>query len=313
MIRIRNLTKKFADLYAVKNLNMDIRAGEIFGFIGPNGAGKTTSIRMLATLLEPDEGTAWIDGNCIQTQQEEVRRKIGYMPDYFGVYEGVTVWEYLDFFARAYKVSPKERNKIIDGCMELTDFTRLSSKLVSTLSKGMQQRLCLAKTLLHDPKVLILDEPASGLDPRARIEIRTLLKELSNMGKTIFLSSHILTELADVVDSIGIIEKGSIIVQGNLEEISKAISSSASSFAIIISLFQGQKIEQAKGLLENLPDVIKSEIKGDRLEIQYSGKEEEIYQIVKHLVNNDIPVTAMSREEKNLEDIFMQVTKGEVS
>lgn len=313
MIRIRNLTKKFGDLYAVKNLNMDIRAGEIFGFIGPNGAGKTTSIRMLATLLEPDEGTAWIDGNCIQTQQEEVRRKIGYMPDYFGVYEGVTVWEYLDFFARAYKVSPKERNKIIDGCMELTDFTRLSSKLVSTLSKGMQQRLCLAKTLLHDPKVLILDEPASGLDPRARIEIRTLLKELSNMGKTIFLSSHILTELADVVDSIGIIEKGSIIVQGNLEEISKAISSSASSFAIIISLFQGQKIEQAKGLLENLPDVIKSEIKGDRLEIQYSGKEEEIYQIVKHLVNNDIPVTAMSREEKNLEDIFMQVTKGEVS
>ncbi|NUM35563.1 MAG: ABC transporter ATP-binding protein [Candidatus Brocadiae bacterium] len=313
MIRIRNLTKKFGELYAVKNLNMDIGAGEIFGFIGPNGAGKTTTIRMLSTLLDPDEGTAWIDGYCIQTHQEEVRRKIGYMPDYFGVYEGVTVWEYLEFFARAYKVPAKERNKIIDGCMALTDFTKLSSKLVSTLSKGMTQRLCLAKTLLHDPKVLILDEPASGLDPRARIEIRTLLKELSRMGKTIFLSSHILTELADVVDSIGILEKGSMVVNGNLEAISKAISSSSSSFTIFLSLFQGQKKEQAKELLEKFPNILKIEIQGDRLEIQYAGKEEEIYQILKHLTNHDIPITGMSREEKNLEDIFMQLTKGEVS
>ena len=310
MIRIQNLTKKFGNLHAVENLNLEVGPGEIFGFIGPNGAGKTTTIRMLATLLEPDDGTAWIDGCCIRTQKREVRRKIGYMPDYFGVYDGVTVWEYLDFFARAYRIPARTRKSTIQDCIKLTDFEKLSDKLVSSLSKGMKQRLCLAKTLLHDPKVLILDEPASGLDPRARIEFRSLLKELAGMGKTICISSHILTELSDVVTTVGIIEKGKMVLTGSPSQISKTISAC---LPVSIAIWRPERTEEAKAILKSFPEVVDVRAQGAVLEIEYGGKEEQLHRLIKGLVDREIPVVGVSCKAKDLEEIFMAVTRGEVS
>jgi len=207
MIKTTHLHKKYKNLVAVKDLNIEIERGDVYGFIGPNGAGKTTTIKILATLISPSFGTASIDGYDVRDYPRAVRAKIGYMPDFFGVYDDMKVWEYLDFFAAAYKIPRQQRVNIIDDVLELTDLHNKREDFVEALSRGMKQRLCLAKTLVHDPDVLLLDEPASGLDPRARIEMRELLKELRRMGKTILISSHILTELADFCNKIGIIEK----------------------------------------------------------------------------------------------------------
>ena len=218
MIQISALTKVYRDLTAVRDLNLTINKGDVFGFIGPNGAGKTTTIKVLATLLEPSSGHAFIDGiDCVK-HPLEVRRVMGYMPDFFGVYDDVKVWEYLDFFAAAYKIPVNKRKSIIDDVLDLTDLTGKREAYVESLSRGMKQRLCLAKTLVHDPKVLLLDEPASGLDPRARIEFRALLKELQQMGKTIFVSSHILPELADFCNVVGIMERGHLVVAGRVHD-----------------------------------------------------------------------------------------------
>jgi ABC-2 type transport system ATP-binding protein len=219
MIQIKDLTKTYRDLTAVRGLNLTIEKGDVFGFIGPNGAGKTTTIKVLATLLEPTTGAAYVDGVDVVRNPLEVRRLIGYMPDFFGVYDDVKVWEYLDFFAAAYKIPVNKRKGIIDDVLELTDLTGKREAYVESLSRGMKQRLCLSKTLVHDPKVLLLDEPASGLDPRARIEFRALLKELQAMGKTIFVSSHILPELADFCNVVGIMERGQLIVSGRVNDI----------------------------------------------------------------------------------------------
>src|SRR4028119_977228 len=222
MIQIKDVTKTYRDLTAVRDLNLTIEKGDVFGFIGPNGAGKTTTIKVLATLLEPSSGQAFVDGIDVIRNPLEVRRVIGYMPDFFGVYDDVKVWEYLDFFAAAYKIPVAKRKGIIDDVLELTDLTGKREAYVESLSRGMKQRLCLAKTLVHDPKVLLLDEPASGLDPRARIEIKELLKELKAMGKTILVSSHILPELADFCTSVGVIERGELIVAGPIAEVMRA-------------------------------------------------------------------------------------------
>ncbi len=222
-IRVRHLWHRFGRLDVLRDVTFDVGQGEIFGFIGPNGAGKTTTIRVMATLLEPLAGRVEVDGFDVSVDPEAVRKIIGYMPDHAGVYERVTVREYLEFFADAYKVAPDGNYAVVDAVMELTDLTKLKDKLVATMSKGMKQRLQLARTLLHDPKVLILDEPASDLDPRARIEIRDLLVELRSMGKTIFLSSHILTELADVCTSVAILERGRLVVAGPISEIARRL------------------------------------------------------------------------------------------
>lgn len=310
MICVRNLTKRFGKFCAVNNVSFDIEAGEIFGFIGPNGAGKTTTIRMLSTLLEPDGGSAWIDGHSIQINPQKVRHCIGYMPDYFGVYEGVTVWEYLEFFARAYHIPIQTRNKIVDDCLSITDCAKMRDKLVATLSKGQTQRMCLAKTLLHNPKVLILDEPTSGLDPRARIDFRGLIKELANMGKTIFISSHILTEMADFVTHIGIMEHGKMIIYGTPQDISERLSKGI--IVVNIAIHQGKKIEQAKEILQNFPHVKSVTQEKNSLEVEYQGKEEEIHRLLRILVDVEIPVVQVSQQTKNLEDIFMQVTQGDI-
>src|SRR5271165_4867556 len=225
MIEVINFTKRYGDFVAVDGLSFSIGKGEVFGFIGPNGAGKSTTIRFLATLLRPTSGEGRVAGHSVTADPMAVRRVIGFMPDDFGVYDGMKVWEFLDFFAVAYEIPRSYRKKIIGQVLELLDLTHKRDDFVNGLSKGMKQRLCLAKTLVHDPPVLILDEPASGLDPRARLEMKALLNELRKMGKTILISSHILSELADFCTSIGIIERGKMLAAGNIQEIQAQIRS----------------------------------------------------------------------------------------
>jgi len=231
MIAVEHLSMHFNGLRAVDDVSFSVPEGEVFGFIGPNGAGKTTTIKILATLLVPTAGRAWVDGHCVVNEPEAVRQVVGYMPDYYGVYDGVTVWEYLDFFAAAYRLPYRKRRATIDAVLELTDLEGLRHRLVGALSKGMKQRLCVAKTLIHDPKVLILDEPAAGLDPRARIELRELLKELARMGKTIFISSHILTDVDRVADRIVVIDRGVLRANCSLEQFRAAVKKVRLSFA----------------------------------------------------------------------------------
>src|ERR1041384_2706740 len=217
MIETRDLTKKYGDLFAIKSINLNLDRGDLFGFIGPNGAGKTTTMRILATLLNPTWGEAYVGGHSIYTRPKDIRRMMGYMPDFFGVYDDMKVIEYLEFFAAAYRIKGPERKQKCEQVLELVDLGYKRDALVTSLSRGMTQRLGLARVLLHEPQVLLLDEPASGLDPRARIEMRGLIKELRNMGITILLSSHILPELADICNKIGIIERGKLLFNGDVE------------------------------------------------------------------------------------------------
>ena len=223
MITLKGFGKDYGDFTAVESIDLHIDAGETFGFIGPNGAGKSTTIRFLATLLRASRGSGSVAGCDVMTDPVGVRQAVGYMPDNFGVYDGMRVWEFLDFFAVAYRIGRTDRKQIIDNVLKLLDLTHKRDDFVNGLSRGMKQRLCLAKTLVHDPPVLILDEPASGLDPRARVEVKALLKELRNMGKTILISSHILTELADCCTSIGIIERGQLLMHGPIDSVYKKI------------------------------------------------------------------------------------------
>src|SRR5215207_147562 len=217
MIETRDLTKKYGELFAIKSINLNLSRGDLFGFIGPNGAGKTTTMRILATLLNPSWGEAYVGGHSIYTRPKEIRRMIGYMPDFFGVYDDMKVIEYLEFFAAAYRIRGPKRRQVCDEVLDLVELGYKREALVTSLSRGMTQRLGLARVLLHDPQVLLLDEPASGLDPRARIEIRQLLKRLGATGKTILVSSHILPELADICNKIGIIERGQLLFDGDVQ------------------------------------------------------------------------------------------------
>ena len=310
MISIRNLTKTYRDLTAVRDLNLTIEKGDVFGFIGPNGAGKTTTIKVLATLLEPSSGQAFVDGvDCVRNPLE-VRRLIGYMPDFFGVYDDMKVWEYLDFFAAAYKIPVNKRKNIIDDVLELTDLTEKREAYVEGLSRGMKQRLCLAKTLVHDPKVLLLDEPASGLDPRARIEFRALLKELQSMGKTIFVSSHILPELADFCNVVGIMERGKLIVAGSVNDIVQKLEGGVVLDARIAGDLAGG--ERAQQLLQGYLNVKNIRAAGNHLEIEFTGTSDEYPALLSHLVSGGVPVASFAPRAADLEDVFMKVTAGAV-
>jgi ABC-2 type transport system ATP-binding protein len=307
MVAVRGLRMVYGDLVALDGISFEIREGEIFGFIGPNGAGKTTTIRILSTLLEPSGGSAAIAGFDILDAPDDVRRVIGYMPDEFGVYEGITVWEYLDFFAGAFRLAGRRRRGIIDGVLELTDLHKLRDRMVASLSKGMRQRLCLAKTLIHDPRVLILDEPASAMDPRARIEMRALLKELSKMGKTILISSHILTELSDICSSVGIIERGRILEWGKVD-------------AITGKMRRRQRVEirfarpwpRAVELLAELTQIEGIASNGVEVGFDYLGEPDVFHAVVKALVDEEAPLLAIRQEAANLEQVFLEVTRGEL-
>jgi ABC-2 type transport system ATP-binding protein len=307
MLEVQHLRKEYRNLIAVKDLSFRLEQGDIFGFIGPNGAGKTTTIKILATLLRPSAGRAVINGIDVVRFPDAVRAIIGYMPDFFGVYDDIKVWEYLDFFAAAYKIPRSKRPGIIDDVLELTDLTVKKEAYVEELSRGMKQRLCLAKTLVHDPKVLLLDEPASGLDPRARIEIKELLKELKNMGKTIIISSHILPELADFCNKIGIIEQGELVVSGEVQAIMQQVSG-----AHVYQLRVAEDREGAAALLTARSDVRSVKPVDELLKLEYTGDPAEVHQLLRDLLVAGFKVQSFSEQETDLEDIFMKVTRGAV-
>lgn len=306
MIEIVNVSKVYKELVAVKDLSMKINEGDIFGFIGPNGAGKTTTIKILATLLKPTQGYALVCGYNVLTQSEDVKRVMGYMPDSFGVYDDMKVWEYLDFFGAAYRIEKARRKQIIDDVLALTDLTHKKDAPVEALSRGMKQRLCLAKTLVHDPKVLLLDEPASGLDPRARIELRELLKELRRMGKTILISSHILTELADFCNSVGIIEQGKLLYAGDIKAITDQLRGAR---VYEVKVKEGFETKAEEVFLNKKP-VEKVEREGTTLRIHLPLDVQEADLVTDTLVENGIKFTSVRELEIDLEDVFMQVTKG---
>ncbi len=310
MIVCRDLCKSYGNFHALEHLNLEIEQGDTFGFIGPNGAGKTTTIRILSTLLEPTSGTATVAGHSVLDEPDAIRRVLGYMPDKFGVYDGMKVWEYLDFFAGAFRIPGPTRAKLIDDVLELTDLSQKKEFFVEALSTGMRQRLCLAKTLLHDPQVLILDEPASGLDPRARIEMRELLKELTRMGKTIMISSHILPELSDFCNRIGILEAGKLLAAGKVDDIMGTLQSER---RITVRLLR--EGEKAAEWLQNLPSVAGLDyVDGtpSKLKFGFSGELEELAQLSAHLATPEFGLVGFEEAKTDLEDIFLRVTKGEV-
>lgn len=305
MIKTKNLSKDYGSLTAVANLNLTIQQGDIFGFIGPNGAGKTTTMRILVTLLEPTHGTAFIDGLDVRKKGKKVRKLVGYMPDFMGVYDDLKVFEYLEFFAAAFAIERKKRKTIVDGVLELTDLQSKRSATVDSLSRGMQQRLGLARVLIHDPKVLILDEPASGLDPRARIEIRELLRELKRMGKTIMISSHILSELEEICDHVGIIEHGRMVFSGTLEEIRPRLGIE-SKVRVQVANNQDKAVE----LLSALPQIRQVQVIDDYISVTFGDDQEGDGIIARTLVNGGLDVTFLQPEQLKLDDAFLQLTKG---
>ena len=308
MIELNGFGKDYGEFTAVQSLNLKIEEGEMFGFIGPNGAGKSTSIRFLATLLRASRGEGTVNGYSVARQPMDVRRSVGYMPDAFGVYDGMKVWEFLDFFAVAYKIGRTQRKRVIADVLELLDLTYKRNDFVNGLSRGMKQRLCLAKTLVHDPPVLILDEPASGLDPRARVEVKALLKELRRMGKTILISSHILTELADCCTSIGIIERGQLLMHGPMDEVYQKIRGNQ-----VVEANFGQGLDQGLSIIRSNPDVRDIQVDGEKITIEFNSSDYNPSELLKQLVASSVEVKNFGRKEPNLEDVFMMVTKGLVS
>ncbi|QGM30886.1 ATP-binding cassette domain-containing protein [Bacillus sp. N3536] len=307
MIEIKGLTKKYGSFYALNDLNLTLQEGTVFGFVGANGAGKSTTFSILATLLQPTSGDALVNGKSVKTEPHEVRKQIGYMPDFFGVYDQLKANEYLDFYGASYGIPEAERAVLIPQLLELVNLTHKRYEYVDLLSRGMKQRLCLARALIHDPKVLILDEPASGLDPRARIEMRDILRQLKDMGKTILISSHILPELAEMCDEIGVIDGGRLIAHGLVSEIQAQLAG------------ERHITVKVKGLLENATaffeeDPFASKVETDPVKniitFNYRGTEEDQISLLKKAVEQQIKVLSFAETETDLEDVFMEITKG---
>lgn len=305
MIETRDLTKKYGELYAIKSIDLNLERGDLFGFIGPNGAGKTTTMRILATLLNPTWGEAYVGGNSIYTKPKEIRRIVGYMPDFFGVYDDMKVIEYLEFFAAAYRIRGPKRRQVCDEVLELVELGYKREALVTSLSRGMTQRLGLARVLLHDPQVLLLDEPASGLDPRARIEIRTLLKRLGTMGKTIMVSSHILPELADVCNKVGIIERGELVFNGTVSELLKLVRPQT-----VINVGVAGDRDEAASLLEQHDLVDHVTMVNQHLTVTLVDGQHDYSDLATLLVAAGHRLTLLQEDELNLETAFMKLTKG---
>jgi ABC-2 type transport system ATP-binding protein len=316
IIETRHLTKQYGKLTALSDVNLTVEEDAVFGFIGPNGAGKTTTMRILTTLLRPTSGEAFVAGASVARDPRAVRRVIGYMPDFFGVYDDMKVWEYLDFFAACYDIPESKRHGLVDDLLNLVDLQHRRDDFVDKLSRGMKQRLCLARTLAHDPQVLILDEPASGLDPRARIEIRELLRELRRMGKTIFFSSHILSEVAEICTHIGVIEAGKLVTAGSLEDIRQRLIPHR-----VLKIDVLDRAEDARALLVALPGVV--EVRAGtgeetapgrhQLAVDFSGDDVQLSALPTALGAQGIPVVGFSEDKADLEDVFMRITQGIVS
>ena len=313
MIETVNLTKKYGDLIALDNLNLTIDEGTCFGFIGPNGAGKTTTIKILATLLKPTWGEARVDGHVIGYQNHLIRPVIGYVPDFLGAYEDMLVSEYLEFFAACYGIHGERRQRVIGEVLELTDLTSKRAADVNGLSRGMQQRLSVARVLLHDPKVLLMDEPSSGLDPRARIEMRELLKELRRMGKTILISSHILSELAELCTAVGIIEQGKLVYAGQIADMLSKAGTGGTVHVVV-----DERTEDAAALLRQVKGILKVSLEREdrvtRIDLSIDPRAGLVVsEIPSRLITQGFRVARFSHEPVTLETAFMRLTKGIVS
>jgi ABC-2 type transport system ATP-binding protein len=307
MIETKNLAKNFGSVRALRGVDVRVDEGDIYGLIGPNGAGKSTMFRILSTILKPSSGTAHICGIPLH-RGDRIRALIGYMPDIFGVYEDMTVQEYLEFFAAAYYIPVKQRGRLISDVLELTDLAFKRRSMVKALSRGMQQRLGVARVLVHDPRVLILDEPASGLDPRARIELRELIRELRNLGKTILISSHILVELSEICNRIGIIESGQLVFQGSREELSEKLRGRAE-----ISIETAERRKEMVDFLCGREDLEGAREEGDVVKIRMKEEGEGPQKVLGDLVAAGFPVTRFDPEEVTLEEAFMVLTKGRLA
>jgi len=315
VITTRKLTKQYGDLIAVNNLDLDLAEGDVFGFIGPNGSGKTTTMRMIATLLNPTHGEAYVCGKSIYTDPAEIRRMVGFMPDFFGVYDDMTVIEYLEFFAATYRIDSHARRGICEEKLELVDMSFKRDAMVNQLSRGQTQRIGLARVLLHDPQVLLLDEPASGLDPRARIEIRTLLKRLGELKKTVVVSSHILPELADVCTRVGMIEKGHLIVDGNVEEVMKK---ARERLILHVRIQPGEgslethavATDKAAALIEQADEVDTVTIEKGTILATLVADTEDYLALPTMLFERGFRIEMFREEDVNLETAFMRLTKG---
>lgn len=305
MIRIQNLRKRYGKMEALKGLTLEIEKGTVFGFVGPNGAGKSTTMSILATLLEPTSGQAYVGGYEVTRYPKEVRKLIGYMPDFFGVYDNLTAEEYLDFYGANYDIPAAERKQIIPQLLELVNLTHKRDAYVDSLSRGMKQRLGLARSLVHNPEVLILDEPASGLDPRARIELREILKELRDMGKTIIISSHILPELAEMCDVIGIVEEGNLVSFGRVEEIYAKMQEQR-----VLRIRLLDQVEEAMTRLREMPVVTSVTREGNWVVAGFSGNDEQQVELLRELSKAGLPVAAFNEAVGDLEEIFLEITKG---
>ncbi len=310
-IETRNLSKRYGRVLAVDHLNLQVSRGALFGFIGPNGAGKTTTLRMLAGLLDPSAGEVWVAGQRVDDNLRQIHRMVGYMPDFFGVYDDMLVWEYLDFFARCYQLPAERRRVMIDELLELVNLSDKRNANVQALSRGMQQRLCLAHALVHDPRILLLDEPASGLDPRARVEMRELLKELAAMGKTLIVSSHILAELAEMCTQVGIVERGQLVACGTLESIRRQFQASrVLRMRILADEPAALELMRECDLLRGIEPVI---VAGDgrpgiTLEITLAGEDHASAMLLTELVNRGAQVADFREVSNDLEGLFLRLT-----
>lgn len=305
MLTIKNLVKKYGKFTAVDNLNLHINKGSIYGFVGPNGAGKTTTMKIIAGLLSATSGSVMINGEEVVKNPRLLREKIGYMPDFFGVYDNLKVTEYMDFYAGTYYIPYKERKDIIDNLLEIVDLTDKKDSYVDSLSRGMKQRLCLARSLVHDPELLILDEPASGLDPRARVEMKEVLKQLREMGKTIIISSHILPELAEMCTEIGIIDRGKLSAEGTVNHIMQQLTKKR-----IINVKPFENNEKLIKLLSEKPFISEIIENTDDIEFAFDGDDKKLSLLLKNIITEDIPIISFKEKEGNLEEIFMQITGG---
>ena len=328
LLEVKGLTRYYGPLRAVDDVSFSLAEGTILGFIGPNGAGKSTTMRIIATLDVPTSGEVLLDGQSLVARPDQARPLLGYMPDRYGTYDDMTVFEFLDFFARAYRLKGAERKDRVDSVMDFTGLINLKDKLTSELSKGMKQRVALGRTLLHDPRLLILDEPADGLDPRARIELRELLRALAAQGKAVLISSHILTELSEICDTCAIIEQGKLLATGTVQEVLSRTSNAAAFSEVELALFvpAGASLEEVGQRTERLlleqPMVtnvsVLNQVVRFRLELkpgetpQANWVEEASVRVLRALINADLPVASFRTREHDLEDAFMSVTKGKV-
>lgn len=308
VIELQHLHRYFGDTRAVEDVSFSVYRGQVFGFIGPNGAGKTTSMRVLATLDQPTAGDATVDGFSVINDPDRVRSRLGFMPDYFGTYPNVNVREYLDFFARAYRIRGRRRVEAVERVMGFTGLDVLANKPTNGLSKGMKQRLCLGQALIHDPSVLVLDEPAAGLDPRARIQLREMIRTLANHGKTILISSHILTELAEICDVVGIIERGRLLATGSVEDIRGQMRQRLG--AVEVSVLQ-DAAALGKWLAAQT-QVTQLEINGDTARFFHAGDRADEADLLREMIHAGFRVVVFGSREQTLEDVFMHVTEGKI-